>query len=385
MNIINTFIPRYAVDSFKKFAEKTKKNVPGFDYKIGKPYEKMFRHAVIQENGMAGHCVKAFHVVCDLEIHQPEESGWRLVATYQDENFIPADATKEVVYKNPKHGLEYGMCDVCGHWCKNSYVIENVKTGEELQVGCECAKKFGIKTFEYLSKFNHDLYEMYNYRLSYAGDEEFDVPYWLGKMDTSWMGAHETAKLITAAKKEFDACPAYKKGFRDCGIWNPSPTCSHITHFLCSDELEADKDYSAKVCEYTLAQNSESVFQDEMQELAKSFYCYETQAVHAFFMVKAYEESLKEPLDIQKGMQVKVDGKVIQHIFKEGYYGMMEVNTILCDGGVVCERIGKIPTFEKDDATYTVFYAIVKDLYNGKVILDRATKKPKKGIPVVAI
>lgn len=385
MNTIKTFIPSYAVDSFEKFAKKTKKNVPEFDYKIGKPYQKLFRHAVINENGMAGKCQKIFHEVCDLEIYEPEESKWRLIATYKDENFIPADATKEVVYKNPKHGLEYRMCDVCGHWCKNSYVIENVETGEELQVGCECAKKFGIKSFTYLSQFNHDLFSLYDYRVSYATDKEFGDPFWGGKTDTSFMNAHETTKLITAAKKEFDACPAYKKGYWQGREWRKSPTCESIILSLCSKELEADKEYAAKVCEYALTKKSTSVFQDEMQELAKSFYCYESQASHAFFLVKDYEENLKAPLPVEKGMQVKVDGKVIQHIFKEGYYGMMEISTILCDSGVVCERVGKIPTTEKDGVTRTTFFAIVKDLYNGKVCLDRATKNPKKGIEVVAI
>lgn len=385
MNIIKTFIPSYAIASFEKFAKKTKKNVPEFDYQLGKPYQKVFCHPVVNESGMAGHPIKAFHEVCDLVIYQPDETNWRLVATYKDNNFIPADVTKEVVYKNPKHGAEYGMCDVCGHWCKNSYVIENVETGEELQVGCECAKKFGIKSFEYLSKFNHDLYALYDYRISYATDEEFGDPDWGGSNDTSWMNAFETSKLITAAKKEYDACPAYKKGYWAGRNWEPSPTNEHIGDLLYSEELEADKDYASKVCEHTLAQESTSMFQDEMHDLAKSFYCYKNQAVYAFFMVKAYEESLKEPLNIQKGMQVKVDGKVIQHIYKEGYYGMMEISTILCDSGVVCERIGKIPTTEQDGVTRTVFYAMVKDLFNGKVCLDRATKNPKKGVEFVAI
>lgn len=144
MNTIKTFIPSESVDAFKKFADKTRKNVNGFAYSLGKPYEKLFRHPVIQENGMAGRCIKAFHEVCDLTINIPEQSGWRLLATYQDEAFTPADPTKELVFKNPQHGADYGKCDYCGHWCKNAYVIENITTGKELQVGCECIKKFGI-------------------------------------------------------------------------------------------------------------------------------------------------------------------------------------------------------------------------------------------------
>ena len=94
MNTIKTFIPSDLVDSLKKFADKTQKNVEGFTYSVGKPYEKLFRHPVIEEDGMAGHCVKAFHEVCDLVINMPDESDWRLVATYMDGAFTPTDPTK---------------------------------------------------------------------------------------------------------------------------------------------------------------------------------------------------------------------------------------------------------------------------------------------------
>lgn len=38
MRTINTFIPSDLVDSLKKFADKTQKNVEGFAYSVGKPY-----------------------------------------------------------------------------------------------------------------------------------------------------------------------------------------------------------------------------------------------------------------------------------------------------------------------------------------------------------
>lgn len=52
MNTIRTFIPSDSVASFKKFANKTKKNVEGFSYTIGEPYMKVFLHPVIEEGGM---------------------------------------------------------------------------------------------------------------------------------------------------------------------------------------------------------------------------------------------------------------------------------------------------------------------------------------------
>ena len=387
MNTIKTFIPSYAVESFTKFANRTKKYVPDFDFNVGKPYQKVFRHHVIQEDGMRGHCEKRFHEVCDLVIYEPEESDWRLLVTYKDDNFIPADPSKKIVFKNPKHGLEYGMCDVCGHWCKNSYVIVNIKTGEELQVGCECAKKFGIKSFEYLSKFNNELYAMYDYSISYATDKEYGDPEWGGKADTSWMSAHEKSKLIMAAKKEFDACPVWKKGYKlGNGEWQPSWTGIHIIKNLCDKDLVVDEEYVTKVCDYILSQPSDSVFQDEMRELAKNFYCYEGQNVYAFFMVKSYEEYIRPKTDIKEGTAVKIEGKVVQQRTQEGYYGAMLINTIITDNGTICERVGKIPTTEdKDGNTRTAFFSVVKGMYQDKVSLDRATKNPKKGIEYVSL
>jgi hypothetical protein len=387
MNTIKTFIPSYAVESFTKFANRTKKYVPNFDFKVGKPYQKVFNHYTLQENGMRGKMRKKFHEVCDLVIYEPEESDWRLLVTYKDDNFIPADPSKKIIFKNPKHGLKYGMCDVCNHRCKDSYIIMNIKTGEELQVGYECAKKFGVKSFDYLSKFNNELYAMYDYSISYATDKEFGDPDWGGRADTSWMNAYEKSKLIMAAKKEFNVCPIWKKGYRlNSGEWQPSWTGIHIVKNLCDKDLIVDEEYVAKVCEYILSQPSESVFQDEMQELAKNFYCYESQNAHAFFMVKSYEEYIKPKVEIKNGTAVKVEGKIVQQRTQKGFYGVMIINSIITDNGTVCERIGKIPTFEdKDGSIRTVFYTTVKGMNHNSVVLDRAIKNPKKGVEYVSL
>ena len=45
----------------------------------------------------------------------------------------------------------------------------------------------------------------------------------------------------------------------------------------------------------------------------------------------------------------KVGGKIIQKRFEESYFGMMEINTILTDKGIECERYGKVPTIEQKD------------------------------------
>lgn len=386
MRTINTFIPSDLVDSLKKFADKTQKNVEGFTYSVGKPYEKLFYHPVINEEGIGGQRIEVFHEVCDLTIDIPEQSGWRLLATYKDDAFTPADPTKELIFKNPAHGADYGKCDFCGHWCKNAYVVENVKTGEELQVGCECIKKFGINDMYYISDFTKKLYELYDYRISYATDDEFgDIEKWGGRKDASYKNAILKSDLIMAAKAQYDICPVYKKGTKVEHVRYRSATLDSIDTILNSKKFKVDEAYVKAVCEFGAKIQPKTEFEEDMLAVAKNFYCFQAQDVYAFFLVKAYEDSLKPELSIQKGNQVKVCGKIIQKRFEESYYGVMEINTILTDKGIECERYGKVPTIEENGIKRTTFYALVKGVFNGKISLDRATRNPKKGIEVVEI
>lgn len=386
MRTINTFIPSDLVDSLKKFADKTQKNVEGFTYSIGKPYEKLFYHPVINKEGIGGQRIEVFHEVCDLTIDIPEQSGWRLLATYKDDAFTPADPTKELIFKNPAHGADYGKCDFCGHWCKNAYVVENVKTGEELQVGCECIKKFGINDMYYISDFTKKLYELYDYRMSYATDDEFgDIEKWGGRKDSIYKNAILKSDLIMAAKAQYDICPVYKKGTKVEHVRYRSATLDGIDTILNSKKFKVDEAYVKAVCEFGAKIQPKTEFEEDMLAVAKNFYCFQEQDVYAFFLVKAYEDSLKPELSIQKGNQVKVCGKIIQKRFEESYYGVMEINTILTDKGIECERYGKVPTIEENGIKRTTFYALVKGVFNGKISLDRATRNPKKGIEVVEI
>ena len=384
MNTIKTFIPADNVESFKKFANKTKKNVEGFSFVIGKPYMKVFYHPVINENGMRGKCIKAFHEICDLTVNMPEENGWKLVCTFKDGAFTPVDTSKELIFKNPAHGQDYNKCDVCGHWCKNSYVIENVTTGEELQVGCECVKKFGIKSFDYLSKFTDELYKLYDYSLS-CSTEDDELKMWGGNPNAIYKNAFKKADLIMSAKATYDKCPIYKKAYRQGNTHYPSPTLVDIEATLCGENFDINNEYVEKVCAYALSKPIDGEFAEKMHRLASDYYVYLDESVYAFFMVKNYEDSLKAETKLETGTHVKVEGKVIQTRTEESYYGPMTINIILTDNGVECERIGKIPTVERDNIKRTSFYSTVKGIYHGKVSLDRATKNSKKDITYIAL
>lgn len=387
---IKIFIPSENIKEFTSFANKAKKHINGFDYQIGSPHMELFYHPTINKDGAWDDFTKVFHNVCDVTIIEPEEKDWRLVATYKDNNFLPTNPSKKLVYKNPKHGKDYGVCDACGHkiTTKRAYIIENIKTGEELQVGCACINKFGLTSFEHIARFNNKLYELYDYSIK---DSDGDIREWRGKKDTSFLDAFETSKLITAAKKVYDKCPIWKRGEVINGRKVPSETSIDIQREVMRikyENIEIDKKYTKSVCDYTLSQESKNEFQGAMHALAKNYYCNITQTVYAFFMVKAYENSKKNIGDIKVGTPVKVDGKIIQHEYKDGWYGTMQINTILTDNGRECERIGVIPIIPNNDGTdidKTSFYSVVKFIRNNKIYLDRATKNPKKGVEYIAI
>ena len=237
-----------------------------------------------------------------------------------------------------------------------------------------------------MSDFTRKLYELYDYRISYATDDEFgDIEKWGGRKDSSYKNAILKSDLIMAAKAQYDICPVYKKGTKVEHVRYRSATLDSIDTILNSKKFKVDEAYVKAVCEFGAKIQPKTEFEEDMLAVAKNFYCFQAQDVYAFFLVKAYEDSLKPELSVQKGNQVKVCGKIIQKRFEESYYGVMEINTILTDKGIECERYGKVPTIEENGIKRTTFYALVKGVFNGKISLDRATKNPKKGIEVVEI
>lgn len=149
MNTIKTFIPSESVDAFKKFAEKTKRNVEGFDYTISNPRKKLFRHAVVEDcQTIIG---KYWHDICDLTINMPDESNWRLLAIYKNGAFTPADTTKELVFKIKEHGADYGKCDsgngdlVMSAFNINTYYgCETCEAADEYGNGCKHGLLFPV-------------------------------------------------------------------------------------------------------------------------------------------------------------------------------------------------------------------------------------------------
>lgn len=197
-----------------------------------------------------------------------------------------------------------------------------------------------------------------------------------------FLDAFETSKMITAAKKVYDKSPIWKRGDVIGGRTQPSPTSIEIQCEV-NRVVKADEEYAKEVCDYTLSQNYNNEFLYKMQDLAKSYYCNKTQAALAFFMVKNYEDSKKAP-KIIAGDFVKVEGKLVNQVLRDGAFGPTWVNTIMTDNNNECERYGTIPGHPSEGDRVS-FYSRVAYVRGTKFYLDRALKNPKKGIEYMEI
>lgn len=397
---MKTFIPSCEIESFKKFIAKTQRNVKDLKVTIGEPYEKIFVHTVKLDGGRLK-SVKEFHKVHDVEIDMPEDSGWRLLATIEGKLMFVANPTEKLVFKNPKHGIDYEKCDVCGHSAKaKSYIVYNEKDGVELQVGSECAKKFGLKNINYLAKFVRELYRSYDFALAY-GEEEDGFPRWPSWISDKWKyAAIESSVLIGAARKYYADHKVWIKGYYDNNRRYVSSQSQAEIQELASkeEEIEKDEEYTENVkayCNKMLKEKAKrnggwlSEFEEGMLEFSGNYYVSLSRAAHAYFMIKMYEEYLEaknNSIDIiNVGQQVKVSGEVKQIEEVEGYFGTFEVYTIETNKGYIVTRAGKIPIEEDGDVKKTNFFAIVEKSKMKDISVGRALKHPKKGIEIIEL
>lgn len=384
---ITVNIPKLAIDAFRKLADACKRNVKGFSYSVGAEHDERYGH--LCDYGSGKHVEYMMHTVHTVEITMPEENDWRLLATYEDGLEFVTDPSKELVPSNPEHGKKYRHCDVCGHWCKNSYLIVNVVTGEELQVGIECSKKFGLNYTRFLSRFTSSLYSDFILKFG-TFDLDMGCPMWGGGEDKWAFSCIEKVSLICAAREYFKEHPTWIKATYESGRgWTRSESNEDIQRILIGGDFTRDEEYVKAVCDYTLlTAKADSEFGEKMHKVATDFYATPSHAVQAFFMVKNYEDYVKsKELNMErfaKGLQLHVVGKLVDVQTEQGEWGLIYYNTIKTDTGVVVKRTGKVPYTEGEDGVKTVdFYALIKFTKGVEIHVDRALKHPKKGIEVV--
>lgn len=382
METIEFQLPEIEYESFNKLVKKLEKKVSFIHVEYGKRYKKLYRHV---ERDIEGFCttVKMWHEVIDTKVEMNTINDWMLLVTYKDDLEFIANPTKELILNNPLHGKDYRKCDVCGHWCKNSYVVYNTQTGEELQVGKECLKSFGLDGISFIYDFTRELYRMIDW---YSSCDDGETLEWRGKKDKTAFSSCKTVDLLRAAKAYYNECKEWKRGYYEGRTYYKSESNDRIQHNLMDKIYDGDDEYISRVIEHIKGiKESNSEFQIDMLNMVNCFYTKPSFAAHAYFAIKMYEESIKaKEIDIERlkpGMQVHVVGNVIKEEEKRTIYGIVTKYTIDANG-IKFVRTGKIKM--NSDKTCE-FYAVIKFVRGITVVIDRATKNPKKGIETINV
>lgn len=387
MQHLELTIPSYLVGDFLKLAKKAKSNIEDLSWSIGDTYKKVYRHYM--DDGDYKGLVKMIHEVVDVVIELPDVNDWRLVATIVEGNLFVTDMSKKLVLRNG-HGTDYKICDVCKHptW-KKFYIIRNTRTDEELQVGAECARKFGIGLVEKIYKFTSDLYKSFVISFASYGDEE---PIWTsGHHDPHAVRSVETSAVVIAAKRYYDANGGvWKRGYYEGRTYYPSASAAEIKKILETTEPNSDDGYYKELvmwlneCFKPCAYND---FEESIERVGKDFYLSAGDVASAFFAIKKFELWKKEKAAKDSGIYIphrndyiRIEGKVVSKVTKEGYYGTYTEYEIKNDvDGNIYRRAGAV----KEEADGTVRgYAIVDGVFGETYTLGRITKNAKKGIKI---
>lgn len=379
MRTLNIILPTIERASFETFAKKMKKNLPELTVTFGHNYDKLFYHSVI-DGIFACKPKKIWHEVCDVTVQLPT-GDWVLLATFKNGLSFCADHKEEIKF-NPNHGPTYDKCDICNHNCKNSYVVLNVVTGEELQVGRECAKKFGIESLDFVSKFTQELNRIINLYNEGTGQDEISC--WRGRKDARSFESVKVAVLIESAKNYYDTNPNWIKGYYVENRYVKSQSSEAIQKIAKEKIFTEESDYVKAVINNIFLNSNSTEFEKELRSFASSFYGQMKDACKAFFAVKAYEDSLKPSLpSILAGTQVKIEGEIVETKTCESIYGLCTTYKIQTLKGYVVERTGTVHSTIIDGKQKVSFYSIVKYYSSHKIVLDRALKNPKKGVEII--
>ena len=375
-------LPKTEFEAFQKLVKKMENRIPYIKVQFGEFYKKMYRHAERDVEGFMA-VTKMWHEVVDVTVEMDTINDWLLLASYKDGLEFVANPNKQLVFKNPEHGLQYNKCDLCGHWCKNSFVVLNVKTGEELQVGKECLKQFGLTGIEFVHDFTKELYRMIDCYCSF--EDGCDLPCWRGDKDPFAFSSCSTKDLLRAAKAYYNEHKEWQKGsYTEDNRYIKSPSNEQVQRNVRKGVFDGSDEYIEKVIEHVKGLPANSEFSIDMAEMVNNYYTQPSKAPHAYFAIKSYEESIKaKELNVEKytvGSQVHVRGKVVRKEVLETMYWGSTIKYTIEANGLLFERTGKIPVGEDDTVD---FYAVIKFVKGLKIVLDRATKKPKKGVEVI--
>ena len=352
-------LPAVELPKLRQMMAKISKFVEGSYLEEGDFYEKVYKHPVRHEDGVVT-WPEMWHTVADVSIVLPRVNDWILVATFKDGAMIAADPSKKVEFTDPAHGEDYSKCDLCGHSIKNSFVIRNTSTGEELQVGCECLKGFGLNMYKAVADLTRELNRVFDY---YCSDED-GLLCWRAPEDPNAQRSVEATDLVRAAKFYYNDRKVWRKSERYNGHYYPSQSSEDIKANVNAGRFDGDEAYVSAVIDYTRKMDARTAFACSMQELASNFYGKLNDAVFAYFMVKSYEDYLRDqenPLKpLKEGELVHVVGTIENIRSASSYYGTFSVYTIMTSKGYIVKKAGKVPHTCDGDKLMVDFYAKVK-------------------------
>lgn len=384
MENIKLMLPVGEVKSFEKIIKRAAKNIEGIEWTMGKPYNKTFIHLV---DGLRE---RWSHTIVDVEIVMPTVNDWVLLATVVEGALFVTNPKEKIIFRDG-HGVEYKKCDACGRpqW-KKSFIVRNAKTDEELQVGSECAKKFGIGTVNAIYNLTRELYE--NYSFCFDCGDDFEDRMWSARYhDPHAVKSIETSIVVQAAKKYYDnnKC-VWKKGRYIGREYYPSESAAEIKGSLNNFVADEDNEYYKSLCDWlnnVFEAGEYNEFEENMKNVGSNYYMSVGDVAAAFFAIKRFELYKKEKEAREKGIYlpkrndyIHIVGKIVDKVKKEGYFGSYVEYTILNNlDGNTYKRAGVV---KSDDENNVDCYAFIKDVYKGNYTLDRTTIKPKKGIAI---
>lgn len=381
---IETTIPAYATDEFLKLVKRAKKNISELDWTVGESYNRVFRHF------FDGEIVKMTHKVVDITLSVPEVNDWVLLATIVDGSMFVADQ-KHKLELHDGHGTEYRLCDVCKHkqW-KKSYIVRNSKTGEELQIGAECAKKFGIGMMNAIHNLTKELYASYSlYSCEYDGLEPIEWPARFN--DSHAVRSVETSAVVIAAKQYYDDHNGkWLKGYYQGSIYYPSESAADIRSLLEDVQADSENAYYKELTSWikdVFVADEWSEFDEKIKAVGTDYYTSAGDTAAVFFAIKKFEAYKKEQAAKaagiyipKRGDYIHIIGKIVSEKKKCGTYGVyveyVIENTL---DGYTYTRSGAV---KADSEKNVDCFAYIKDAYGGNYTLDRTTQKPKKGVVV---
>lgn len=386
MEKITITIPSHMVESARKLITKAGKNINGLSCEFGKEYNKTFRHYC------DGGFVKNMHKVTDMVVCVPDENDWYLIATIVDGCLFVANRREKIDFRNG-HGEKYNLCDACKHrQKKKSFIVRNRKTDEELQIGSECAKKYGIGTMNAIYKLTNELYESYSLPY-YEGEELAEWPPRIKDMYS--VKSIETSIVVQAAKKYYDDHNGvWRKGYYSGRVYFKSESAIDIRSSLDDFEANDNDEYYKSLCDWIRSEfNLESCyseFDEKIQSVGYDYYMSVADVAAAFFAIKRFEQYKKEKEAKEKGIYIpkrndyiRIIGNVVNKKVMTGYYGEYteyEVyNTI--DNNTYF-RAGVLP-LNADGLVDG--YAYVSDVFKGNYVLSRVTKGRKKNEELVNV